>query len=113
MSWFLKALKNYAGFSGRSQRKEYWFFFLFYFIFLIVAMIIDGVTGLLYVVTGLLGLALLIPTLSVTCRRLHDTGRTGWWQLLLLVPFGGIVIIIFMCLDSHPEENKYGLPVKV
>ena len=49
-----------------------------------------------------------IPSLSVTVRRLHDTGRSGWWLLALLIPFGGIIIFVFSCLDSHPGDNRFG-----
>ena len=126
MTWFLKAFTNYLGFGGRAQRKEYWFFMLFYLLLSIVTALIDTQTGL--GVWGILNLGIwaaaptgtilmlvfLIPTFAVTFRRLHDTGRTAWWILIVLVPLiGAIVFIIFMCLDSNPEENKYGAPVKV
>jgi len=126
MTWFLKAFTNYLGFSGRAQRKEYWLFMLFYMLLSIVANLIDTQTGL--GMWGLLNLGIwavmpagtililvfLIPSLAVTFRRLHDTGRTAWWLLIVLIPLvGAIVLLIFMCLDSNPEENKYGAPVKV
>lgn len=108
MEHFLSVVKQYANFQGRARRQEYWMFILFYFIFYVGAVIIDSITGI-----GLLALiyslALLVPSLSVAARRLHDTGRTGWWQLLLLIPLiGAIVLIIFLVQDSTPGDNQYG-----
>lgn len=115
MQWFLKALKQYATFSGRAQRSEYWFFGLFYLIAFIVLAIIDSITGTLSpemgmgLLSGLFALGLLLPSLAVTVRRLHDTSRSGWWLLIAFVPLiGGIVLIVFMAMDSTPGENAYG-----
>ena len=115
MNWYFDVLKKYAVFSGRARRKEYWFFVLFNIIISIILAVIDGVTGTLDPESGmgLLGLvyalAILIPALAVSVRRLHDTGRSGWWLLLLLIPLiGTIVILIFMVQDRKPEENQYG-----
>jgi len=115
MNWYFEVLKKYAVFSGRARRKEYWFFVLFNIIVSIILAVIDGVTGTLDPESGmgLLGLiytlAILIPALAVSVRRLHDTGRSGWWLLILLIPLiGTIVILIFMVQDSKPEENQYG-----
>ncbi len=115
MSWFLKAVKNYAGFSGRARRKEYWFFVLFYLIFTIALMFVDGATGGLDPQTGLglfsgiFMLAMFIPSLAVSIRRLHDTDRTGWWILINLVPLiGGLIFLYFTVCDSTPGNNQYG-----
>lgn len=115
MSWYLEVLKKYAVFHGRAQRAEYWFFALFNIIISIALAIVDGITGTFNpeagvgVLGGLYGLAILIPSIAVSVRRLHDTGRTGWWLLIALVPLvGAIVILIFMVLDSQPGENDYG-----
>ena len=115
MNWYFEVLKKYAVFSGRARRKEYWFFVLFNIIVSIILAVIDGVTGTLDSESGmgLLGLiytlAILMPALAVSVRRLHDTGRSGWWLLILLIPLiGTIVILIFMVQDSKPEENQYG-----
>ena len=115
MNWYLQALKKYTVFSGRARRKEYWFFFLFNILFSIAAAIIDNATGTFDPSTGmgmfgaLYTLAILIPSLAVTVRRLHDTGRSGWWLLVVLIPMlGGIVLFVFMLLDSSPEDNQYG-----
>jgi uncharacterized membrane protein YhaH (DUF805 family) len=109
MEWYLKVLKNYVGFSGRARRKEYWMFFLVNLIVSIALSIIEWVIGLPTVLTGLYSLAIFLPSLAVTIRRLHDTNRSGWWVLISLVPFiGVIVLLVFTVLDSDPHENNYG-----
>lgn len=82
-------------------------FILFYFIVSIILGIVDGVLGIQ--ILGLLfSLASLVPSLAIGARRLHDTGRSGWWQLLYLIPLIGLIImIIFLVQDSHPD-NEYG-----
>jgi len=114
---------NYATFSGRARRSEYWFFYLFnliaVFVFMIVASIIGAIFGggkgaagglaVGYVLYILYGLAAFIPSLAVAVRRLHDTNRSGWNLLWCLLPFvGGIVVLVFMVMDSTPGENQYG-----
>lgn len=95
-------------FEGRAHRTAYWMFVLFYLIFYLVAATIDGLLDTEFV-TSLYSLALLLPSLSVGARRLHDTGRTGWWQLLVLIPLlGAIVLIVFLAQDSEPGDNQYG-----
>src|SRR6186713_2319286 len=115
MDWFLGALKKYAVFEGRARRREYWFFVLFVVIISIVLAIVDRITGTYSsaygtgVLGGLFSLAILIPSLAVGARRLHDTGRSGWWLLIGLIPFiGAIVLIVFFLLDSQPGTNAYG-----
>ena len=98
---------QYVGFSGRARRSEYWFFALFGFLVYLVAALIDAAIGT-SVFTILVALGLVLPGLAVTVRRLHDTDRTGWWVLINLVPFGGIVTLVFSCLDSQPFPNRYG-----
>ena len=115
MSWYIKVLKNYAVFSGRARRKEYWMFVLFYVIFAVILTIIDVVTGLysktynIGLLTTIYGLAMLVPTLAVSVRRLHDTNHSGWWYLIGLVPLAGaIILLVFFCRDSDPIYNQYG-----
>lgn len=100
-------LNQYVGFSGRARRSEYWFFALFCALVYVVAAVIDAAIGT-SVLTLLVMLGLFLPGLAVTVRRLHDTDRTGWWLLINLVPFGGIVTLVFSCLDSQPFPNRYG-----
>jgi uncharacterized membrane protein YhaH (DUF805 family) len=115
MNWYLKVLKQYADFSGRARRKEYWMFTLFNMIFGLVAVLFDNLLGIdiqdigygpLYV---LYLLATFLPGLGVSVRRLHDVGKSGWMLLIVLIPlFGVIWLIILYCKDSEPGINKWG-----
>lgn len=99
---------KYVTFSGRSSRSAYWWWYLFCIIALIVAYAIDMAIGSGGVIYALVAIALLLPNLAVTVRRLHDTGRSGWWILIGLIPIvGGIVLLVFMLLGSEPP-NKWG-----
>ena len=120
MNWYLEVLKKYAVFNGRARRKEYWYFFLISTVISIFLALIDSFTGTiseeagLGLLSGIYALAVLIPGLSVTVRRLHDTDRSGWWILIGLIPIiGGIALLIFMVLDSTPGDNQYGPNPKV
>ena len=115
MSWYIVALKKFAVFQGRARRKEYWYFVLFNVIIGFVLGFIDGLIGTYDMVTGvgllsvLYSLAVLVPGVAVTVRRLHDTGRSGWWILVNLIPIIGVIVfLIFAVQDSQPEENQYG-----
>ncbi|MGG3561179.1 DUF805 domain-containing protein [Neobacillus rhizosphaerae] len=110
MQWFLKAFQNYAVFNGRARRKEYWFFALFMGIIGIVLTVLLEVSDswAVIIIALIFCLAMIIPSIAVTVRRLHDIGRSGWWYLLSLVPIGNIVILIFTLLDSQPETNQWG-----
>lgn len=111
MNYFINAFKNYAVFSGRATRKEFWMFVLFHSIVVVVLSLIGGMmlgdnAGVL---VGIYGLAAFIPYLALTVRRLHDTGKSGWWILISLVPFiGAIVLLVFLVTDSQPGNNQYG-----
>lgn len=115
MNWYLEVLNKYAVFNGRARRKEYWFFVLFNVIISLLLSIADGLTGTLNPLTGVgvLGgvymIAIMIPSIAVAIRRLHDTARSGWWLLISLIPVvGGLVLLYFLVLDSDPESNEYG-----
>ena len=101
-------LSKYATFSGRARRSEYWFFVLFQLLALIVAGIIDGILGTDGGLYGLVALGLLLPIIAVSVRRLHDTDRSGWWYLLVLVPFGVIVLLIWWCTKGTAGDNRFG-----
>ena len=108
----LTALQKYAQFSGRARRSEYWLFVLFCMIVNVAASIIDIVLGMELLQT-VSTLAFMIPGWAVFCRRMHDTGRSGWNWLWALLPFvGWIVLLIFACQDSQPGANKYGFNPK-
>lgn len=109
MEWYVKVLQNYAGFQGRAMRKEYWMFVLFNIIISIVLSILESILHMRNVLTGLYSLAVLVPSLAVGARRLHDMGKSGWWQLISLIPIiGSIILLVFMCIDSQENENQYG-----
>src|SRR5919112_3712826 len=115
MSWYLEALKKYAVFSGRARRMEYWYFVLFNLIVAIVLALIDTLLGTTTgvssfgILSGLYSLAVLIPTLAVLVRRLHDIDRTGWWIFINLIPVvGTIVLLVFALTPGTPGSNQYG-----
>ncbi|MFJ6611441.1 DUF805 domain-containing protein [Streptomyces sp. NPDC091289] len=113
MDWYLAVLKNYAGFSGRARRKEYWMFALISFVISLVLSIIGGLIGTDFL-SYIYAVAILIPALAVGVRRLHDTGRSGWWLLIALVPLVGfIILIVFLASEGKPETNQYGVNPKL
>ncbi|WP_163970319.1 DUF805 domain-containing protein [Oceanobacillus halotolerans] len=114
MEWYVKVLKNYVNFQGRARRTEYWMFTLFNLLAIILLTIIEAMIGLFGVLTFLYNIAILLPALAVQIRRLHDIGRSGWWILISFVPIaGGIILLVFMCLDSEPNDNQYGPNPKI
>ncbi|MEI4801680.1 DUF805 domain-containing protein [Bacillus sp. NPDC077411] len=110
MQWYLKVLKNYVGFRGRARRKEYWMFFLIHVIvFCVLAFLGEVVSKTFLSIAGMYVIAMTLPMLAVRARRLHDTGKTGWLQLLSFIPIiGRIVLLIFFCQNSQEDDNKYG-----
>ncbi|MER6464545.1 DUF805 domain-containing protein [Streptomyces sp. NPDC001288] len=108
MNWYLAALRKYATFSGRARRSEFWLFTLFNGLAVLLAGILDGVLGWGLWLTFVYLLFVFVPTLAVAVRRLHDTGRAGWWLLIALIPFGGIVLLVFDVLEGTSGRNKYG-----
>lgn len=101
---------KYAVFKGRARRSEYWYFVLFYTLVAFGVGIISGIAES-QVLLGLMYLAFIIPSFSVACRRLHDSGRSGWWQLLYLTGIGAIVVLVWLISAGDSSENKYGPPV--
>lgn len=116
MEWAVLPLKKYADFTGRARRKEYWMFVLLTFGIYIAASILDSIAGMSGAVGGVYGpimvaaaLGLLIPSIAVGVRRLHDTDRSGWWLLIAFVPIiGGIVLLVFMVLEGTRGSNRFG-----
>jgi len=113
MNYYTLAFKKYAEFKGRSTRSEYWYFVLFNIIVSMVLGLIEGIMGLgednLDVLSGLYSLVVLVPSLAIGVRRLHDTNRTGWWLFLVLVPIvGWIALLVFFVQDSTSGDNLYG-----
>ncbi len=128
MEWMILPLKRYADFSGRSRRKEYCLFFLLMLVVSLAAGVIDTLLGFGYWSHGtwpngnsygwgihngplgiLLILATIIPSIAVTARRFHDQDKSGWWMLVMLVPFlGWIVLLVFMTVEGTRGTNRYG-----
>ena len=114
MNWYIEVLKKYAVFSGRARRKEYWMFVLFNFIFSLVASLLDLVIFGIFLggfspIAVVYSLAVLVPGLAVSVRRLHDVGKSGWYLLIVLIPIAGpIWFLVLTCMDSQAGDNKYG-----
>jgi uncharacterized membrane protein YhaH (DUF805 family) len=107
MHWFLDPIqKHYVDFAGRVGRQEYWMFILIS-VLLQAAFDVVGLDE----VSMLIALGLLVPSLGLAARRLHDTGKSGWWQLLMLVPIiGWIILIVWLATKTDPVANEYGEP---
>lgn len=117
MYWYLKVLRQYADFNGRARRKEFWMYSLFTVLISLVLSVVDGVLGLEIGGSGLYGgwlgaiygLVTFIPGVAVSVRRVHDTGRSGWWLLIALIPLIGIIVLLVIeCLDGTPGDNRFG-----
>lgn len=109
------SLSKYVDFSGRARRSEFWYFVLFSFLVQVVASILDSIIGTDYdtasggLISTVASLGLLLPSIAVSARRLHDIGRSGWWQLIGIIPIiGWILVIVWYCTDTRPGENQYG-----
>ncbi|MBU2995117.1 DUF805 domain-containing protein [Cellulophaga baltica] len=116
MEWFLLAFKKYADFSGRSRRKEYWMFVLFNIIVVLGVVFIGAAIGLEEYIAyplGLYILTIIIPSLALAVRRLHDQGKSGWYILVRFVPvIGGVWFLVLMCVEGDSITNEYGLNPK-
>lgn len=110
MAWYLEALRKYADFNGRARRTEYWAFVLINFLIILGGTFLADTLGFGGSLLGLYVLAMIIPSLAVTVRRLHDTNKSGWWLLLSFVPFGNLILLIFTLLDGDYGPNQYGNP---
>ncbi|MDH3226673.1 MAG: DUF805 domain-containing protein [Thermoleophilia bacterium] len=113
MQWYLEVLKKYAVFDGRAHRTEFWMFVLVSVIISIILGVLDAVFGTsgggAGLLQGLYGLAVLLPSLAVGARRLHDIDRSGWWQLLGLIPLIGIIVlIVWWAKEGDPSSNQHG-----
>tara|TARA_B100001027_G_C16133699_1_gene270433 strand:- start:269 stop:646 length:378 start_codon:yes stop_codon:yes gene_type:complete len=120
MEWYLKVMRdNYANFSGRARRKEYWMFVLVQTIIMIGLMILDSVLGLDFELQGislgygylyLIGLIVhIVPSLALIVRRLHDIGKSGWFYFIFLIPFIGIIwLLVLFCTAGQKQDNKWG-----
>lgn len=112
MEWYLKVVRdNYANFQGRARRQEYWMYALINLIIVVILSIIDTLifnSGNNFI-SGIYSLAVLIPGIAVSVRRLHDTDRSGWWLLLSLIPIVGIIVLlVFMASEGDRANNRFG-----
>ena len=115
--WKKVVLENYTNFTGRARRAEFWWYFLANLIISIGLSIIDAALGwgggYGGILSGLYGLAVLLPGLAVGIRRLHDTDKSGWWLLLVFIPFVGIIVlIVFWATDGTRGANDSGMSEK-
>ena len=110
MNYYIDVLKKYAVFNGRASRAEYWYFFLFNFIISIILSLVGAfIISNTSAISLAYGLLMLIPSLAVAVRRLHDIGKSGWWLLMGIIPFVGVIIlIVYLVKDSQPGDNQYG-----
>jgi len=115
MNWFVEALRKYAVFGGRANRSEYWYFSLIYLLISVFFVALDMIIGKFDSHTGLgpistlFGLLLALPVLAVSVRRMHDIDRSGWWFLILFLPFVGFFIFVWLAAKAgSPGENRYG-----
>lgn len=109
-TYFVDVLKNqYADFNGRAVRSQFWYFVLFSFIIWFVLDIVDGMLFGRQILSMIFNLAVLIPSIAIAVRRLHDLGKTGWWYLLIFVPLIGIIVlIVWFCMKGQTTKNQYG-----
>jgi uncharacterized membrane protein YhaH (DUF805 family) len=111
--WKQVVLENYANFQGRARRAEFWWFALANIIVFVVLGILTAIASIFVVLEIVVGLALIVPSIAVAVRRLHDTDKSAWFLLLYLVPFvGGIIMIVLYALDSTRGTNQYGISEK-
>lgn len=117
IDWYKKVvLENYANFDGRARRAEFWNFILvnflinisFYIITFLFGLISSTLAGIIGIISYIYSLAIIIPLIAAGARRLHDIGKSGWWQLIAFIPFGIIVLIVWLATDGTPGINEYG-----
>lgn len=108
MNYYLDVFRKYAEFEGRATRTQFWMFVLISTIISIALGAVDSFLFQAQFLAGLYGLAVIVPSIAVTARRLHDTGRSGWWQLISLVPVIGFIVLIVFLATKSDGANKYG-----
>lgn len=107
MEYFMDAIQNnYKNFDGRATRKQFWMYFLFYILIYVACFLIDAMLGT-FIIAPIFSIAMLAPSLSIGARRLHDIGKSGWWQLLMLIPLASLVLLYFFAQPSV-EDNAFG-----
>lgn len=119
MEYFISAIRQYAVFKGRTRRKEFWYFYLISFVISLALAFLDNRMGTFNpemgggLLGGVYGIFIFLPSLSLTVRRIHDSGYSGYWAFILLIPIIGVLAILFFALmDSKPGSNEYGISPK-
>ena len=102
------ALKNWNNFHGRARRSEFWWWYLASILISIAAGFLDGLLGGSFIIVAVVSLGLIVPSIAMFFRRLHDTGRSAWWMLIGFVPLIGLILLYFYILDSDSGDNAYG-----
>jgi len=111
MELALEPFRKYADFSGRARRREYWGFqlvLLLGYLVLLALVTMESLATIGSILIMVFGLGIIVPSLAVTVRRLHDVGKSGWWYLIGLVPLVGLVIFLFLLMPGTPGTNQYG-----
>jgi uncharacterized membrane protein YhaH (DUF805 family) len=109
MKYYSEAMQKYANFSGRTRRKGYWMFMLIHYVIMIAICLVESSLKSPFVIFSLYFIGTIVPTLSITSRRLHDSNLSGWWMLIAAIPYiGGLVLAGLMLRDSQPGQNQYG-----
>ena len=108
--WKIVVLERFAQFTGRAGRAEYWWFYLANLIVTAILLLLILAWTYLFVLAVIYGLAMIVPSIAVAIRRLHDTDRSGWWLLLGVIPLGFIVLVVFYVMEGTPGPNQYGPP---
>ena len=107
IEWYVKCIKQYATFTGRARRTEFWMFALGNFLIGIILGIVAYIIGS-NILSSLFSLLVLVPNIAVGVRRLHDIGKSGWWHLIVLIPIVNLWLLVLWCQDSQPGGNEYG-----
>ena len=107
-NWKLVVLERYTKFDGRAGRAEFWWFVLANFLVLVALAVLIAVSNIFWILYVGYALAVIVPSIAVAIRRLHDTNKSGWWLLIGIIPFGGIVLLVFYILEGTAGPNDHG-----
>jgi uncharacterized membrane protein YhaH (DUF805 family) len=109
--WKVVVLERFAQFTGRAGRAEYWWFFLANLIVALVLALLSRASVIFLILYVIYGVGVLVPSIAVGVRRLHDTDKSGWFMLIALIPFVGyIILLVLLAMEGTPGSNRYGPP---
>lgn len=112
LDWFIKCIRHYARFNGRARRKEFWYFYLGQSILIILALLLDWLFGTRLLFYCSVAFSLILPSIAVTIRRLHDVNRSGWYSLMLILPLANFLVLFWLCSETKNTSNRWGAPAK-